>query len=402
MKIRQALSRLIAPSGLVLLVSMVVWNWTPRPQLLRTFLPIWPYLVVGAAVLIGTRYQRSRVLLIVLVVTLIQPQLLSVLTPGLKAFALPVMSVLLPLNALWIAFVPERHLVSFATMLRVVVIAAQGAMIGLLYHFYAAQTTALLRYNPFQSALLPQQVFAPMLPLSVALFAGTGLCLVAALCWRPTVERGALLLMVVSVFLAQRTTGDEAVFYSATAVLILIVALLETSHYMAFRDELTGLGSRRSLNDYLHRLCGQYTLAMVDIDHFKSVNDTYGHDIGDQVLKMVASCLARVKGGGKAFRYGGEEFAVVFAAKQRDQALPHLEALREAIAHADFVLRSQTRPNKKPKNKVRQHKKTHILNVTVSMGVAQHSERKQAADHVIKVADTALYRAKHGGRNRIC
>lgn len=401
----QVISRLIIPSGLVLLLSIGLWNWTPRPELLATFLPVWPYIVLLAALLLGCRYQRSRLLLIVLVLTITSPQLLGFLPPSLADFTLSAVNVLLPLNLLWIACASERHLVSFATLLRVLAVVAQGGIIWLVYHFYAVQSTALLRFNPFQSSLLEtiaQRIYVPLLPLSCALFALTFICFGMALLWRPTIERGAWVVMLASVFLAQRTTADEALFYTATALLVLIVALLETSHSMAFRDELTGLGSRRALNDYLHRLAGHYTLAMVDIDHFKSVNDTYGHDIGDQVLKMVAGYLAKVAVGGKAFRYGGEEFTLVFATKQRDQVLPHLEALRLAIAHAEFALRSKTRPKKKPKNNARKPKKGQVLNVTVSMGVAEHSERKQTADQVIKIADNALYRAKHSGRNRIC
>ncbi|MDY0190727.1 MAG: GGDEF domain-containing protein [Desulfuromonas sp.] len=405
MNIRQALSCLVVPSGLVLVLSVVVWNWTPRPQVLRTFLPIWPYIVLAAALLLGWRYRRSRLLLILALITLIQPQFMHWLAPEFRSFALTAISVLLPLNLLWISFAAERHLLSLATLLRLVIIVAQGGVIWLAYHFYAAQSWAILHFNPVPArwwSLLPPHWLAQLVPLSIVLFAGAIFCLLVALCWRPMVERGALVLMVVSIFVAQRSTGEVALFYTATAILILLVALLETSHSMAFRDELTGLGSRRSMNDYLQRLAGNYTLTMVDIDHFKRVNDTYGHDIGDQVLKMVASCLTKVRGGGKVFRYGGEEFILVFAGKQREQVLPHVEALRMAIERANFTLRSKTRAQKKPTTRTRMSTKSRQLNVTVSMGVAEHSERKQTTDQVIKLADNALYRAKHGGRNRIC
>src|SRR3990170_3279230 len=117
---------------------------------------------------------------------------------------------------------------------------------------------------------------------------------------------------------------------------------------MAFRDELTRLPGRRALNEALQQTGGQYAVAMVDIDHFKKFNDTYGHDVGDQVLKMVASRLDEVTGGGRAFRYGGEEFSVLFAGKTVDEALPHLDLLRATIEPPRFPRRAPSRPRKKP------------------------------------------------------
>ena len=86
---------------------------------------------------------------------------------------------------------------------------------------------------------------------------------------------------------------------------------------MAYDDELTGLPARRALNEALTRLRGVYTVAMVDIDHFKRFNDEHGHDVGDQLLRMVGARVGEVRGGGRAFRYGGEEFAVLFPGSGR-------------------------------------------------------------------------------------
>ena len=99
---------------------------------------------------------------------------------------------------------------------------------------------------------------------------------------------------------------------ASTALLLMVAATLQESFHMAYRDELTGLPGRRALNESLKRAATTYTIAMVDVDHFKRFNDTHGHDTGDDVLKLVASRFARVGDGGRAFRYGGEEFAVVF------------------------------------------------------------------------------------------
>ena len=141
---------------------------------------------------------------------------------------------------------------------------------------------------------------------------------------------------------------------------------------------------------------------MVDVDHFKKVNDTYGHDVGDQVLKMVATSLRRVTGGGRAYRYGGEEFAVIFPGKELDRAVPHLEVLRENIARNSFIVRGKKRPKKKTDSVKKAAPGTKKLQVTVSIGAATRDERNTTPEQLIKAADQALYKAKKGGRNQVC
>ena len=111
------------------------------------------------------------------------------------------------------------------------------------------------------------------------------------------------------------TNPRLATLYAATAACILFTSVIESSYLLAYHDELTTLPSRRAFNDSMQRLQQPYSIAVVDIDHFKKFNDTYGHDTGDQVLRLVASNLARVTGGGRAYRCGGEEFNILFPGK---------------------------------------------------------------------------------------
>jgi diguanylate cyclase (GGDEF)-like protein len=140
---------------------------------------------------------------------------------------------------------------------------------------------------------------------------------------------------------------------------------------------------------------------MVDIDHFKKFNDTYGHAAGDQLLRMVSSKLARMTGGGRAFRYGGEEFAVLFSEKSVEEVLPHLEAVRKNVEEGSFALRGRFRARKKPEKPRPSKGARKEVPVTISIGVAERSSTLARADAVIKAADEALYRAKKGGRNQI-
>jgi diguanylate cyclase (GGDEF)-like protein len=187
---------------------------------------------------------------------------------------------------------------------------------------------------------------------------------------------------------------------------ILMAALLQESHRLAFRDELTGLPGRRALDERLRSLQGRrYTVAMVDVDHFKKFNDSHGHDIGDQVLKLVAARLAEVGGGGTAYRYGGEEFSVLFPGSELDEAFPHLEALRAAVEIYRMAVRGEARPKKAEMGIPRSDATlppARTLSVTVSIGAAQpDGARLRTPAQVVKAADEALYRAKQGGRNKV-
>jgi diguanylate cyclase (GGDEF)-like protein len=228
-----------------------------------------------------------------------------------------------------------------------------------------------------------------------------------------------LLWALAASFLALRFGGVGRIpaAYFAAAAFILSAAVVETSYLLAYHDELTTLPSRRAFNDALLRLVPPYSIAMVDIDHFKRCNDTYGHDTGDQVLRMVATKLARVSGGGQAYRYGGEEFAIVFPGKTTAEVVEHLEELRASIEGSTLRLRGADRRQqvrgpdrrnqrggrKKTGHAIRelsQVSEASVISVTASMGVGTSRGEKAPAE-VVQAADKALYRAKEGGRNRI-
>jgi diguanylate cyclase (GGDEF)-like protein len=213
---------------------------------------------------------------------------------------------------------------------------------------------------------------------------------------------------LVAFFIASTWVADLRIYslFMMTAGALLVTAVLQESHRMAFRDGLTGLPNRRALEEELRALAPPYAVAMVDVDHFKKFNDTYGHDIGDQVLRLVAARLAESSGGGRAFRYGGEEFTVLFKGKRLAEALPHLEAARAAVEAYKMTIRGQDRPKDKKEGSKRRAKEDFartdmILSVTVSIGAAEPGKRMKTPAEVVKGADEALYRAKERGRNQV-
>ena len=196
--------------------------------------------------------------------------------------------------------------------------------------------------------------------------------------------------------------GAYALFMAAGGV-VLVVALLQESHQLAFRDQLTGLPGRRALDERLRSLGERYAIGMVDVDHFKQFNDTHGHDVGDQVLRLVGGRLEQVGGGGIAYRYGGEEFSVLFPDADINEAQAALEAIRSSIERYEMAVRGADRPKVAEEGAKRRGAAPveKVLSVTVSIGLAEPSEKHRTPREVIKAADEALYRAKKAGRNRV-
>jgi diguanylate cyclase (GGDEF)-like protein len=187
------------------------------------------------------------------------------------------------------------------------------------------------------------------------------------------------------------------ILFSLLSSLIAISALVHDAYKMAYVDTLTGVPGRRALEERFLHLGSNYLVAMVDIDFFKKFNDTFGHDIGDDVLKMVAKELSHVKCGGKVYRYGGEEFTILFSRKKREDCVMALEEVRERIFRRGFVIRDQNRPQKPPK-KVDVPAKVKKERLSVSIGAA-HAIKGKTPHEIVKMADDALYKAKESGRN---
>jgi len=196
--------------------------------------------------------------------------------------------------------------------------------------------------------------------------------------------------------------AGEALSFSAAGA-ALCWAVLDSAWRHAHLDELTGLPGRRPLRHLMADISGGCTVGMVDIDFFKKVNDRFGHGVGDQVLKYVASALRQCEGA-RAFRYGGEEFTLVFTRGAFEDHLRAMDELRRSVEKKRFIIRSRTRPLKKPASPAGRPagRAGKSLALTISIGAARSGGRRADADSVLKAADAALYRAKEEGRNRIC
>lgn len=205
---------------------------------------------------------------------------------------------------------------------------------------------------------------------------------------------GVLLMLIAELHFGNKPSSLYV--FGSAALLMCLYAIMQETWRMAYLDELTGLPGRRSLSEKFRKISGLYTVAMLDVDHFKKFNDTYGHDAGDAVLRMIASKMSKVSGGGQPYRYGGEEFSIVFTGKKSQEAVRHLEALREAIASKPFIIRRAGRRDSRAPVKPADNKS---VTVTVSIGFADSGGNKTSPWDVLKLSDKALYRAKGKGRN---
>ncbi|CUX12160.1 PleD family two-component system response regulator [Agrobacterium genomosp. 13] len=168
---------------------------------------------------------------------------------------------------------------------------------------------------------------------------------------------------------------------------------LQHTMELAIVDGLTGLNNRRYLDNHLKILFDRaavrgrpISICMTDIDRFKLVNDTYGHDVGDEVLREFATRIrSTVRGADLACRYGGEEFVVVMPDTPIELAASVAERLRAIVEDKPFYVRSIDRE----------------LSITASLGIATSNAAFGTPDELLKHADRALYEAKHAGRNRV-
>ena len=158
-------------------------------------------------------------------------------------------------------------------------------------------------------------------------------------------------------------------------------------------DELTGLYNRRYFDETLRRelfraerMRASLAVVMIDLDHFKRMNDTYGHEAGDLVLRTVGRCLREgVRRSDIACRYGGEELVLVLPECDAAAARTCAETLRKTISALEL-----------------HHGDAALPQVTASFGIAMWPAHGEDAHTLVQAADRALYAAKHGGRNRVC
>ncbi len=409
---RRTVKSILFPGGPIVLAALLLlgkdWAWL-SPSSINFFY----YAVFVAAAALAWRFHSTRILFSAVVLLLAHRAVeffaqghMVATGPGRIAFE--AIALLVPLNFILLTLFPERGSEDRTL----------GWFLALLFFesvFVAAVARPGLPAPGFLHwSLIPSYHWRVPQPALLLFVVALSLLLVRLVQHHRATDSG-MLWSLVAAWLGFQAGGAGKIgsAYFGTAALVLASSIVENSYSLAYQDELTGLASRRAFNDALLRLKPPYAIAAVDIDHFKRINDTFGHDTGDQVLRLVASKLARVSGGGEAFRVGGEEFTILFPGRTATEATDHLELLRLNIEISSFRIRTgerrkapresdrrtAARKSKKPPAAA-QGVQPGAVSMTVSIGIAE-SQTKLRAEEVIQQADEALYRAKQGGRNRI-
>jgi len=415
---KSTLKALLLPGGALLAAAALLLQTRILP-LPAAAVDFYYFAVFAAGILLAWRFHSSRVFFGLVTLFLTHRTLLffSAGRPvhsGPGRIALEAIALLLPINFVMLSWFRELGLTVAAIFPRLGVLFIQSVFVAVICR--PSETTApsflhpqLIAAQLFHWTRLPQIGWLAFAAALIVLF-------FRFLLYRKPVESG-LLWSLLAAFAALEAGGIGAIAtaYIATGALILTGSIIENSYVLAYHDELTSLPGRRAFNDALLRLKDPYTIAAVDIDHFKAFNDNYGHETGDEVLRMVAAKLARVGGGGLAFRVGGEEFSILFPGERMKEALPHLETLRLEIESSSFRVRKlhdrrraphpgldRRKPSRRKSSQLRSvPRSSGDLSVTVSIGVADPSGRNLEIEQVIQAADKALYRAKKAGRNRV-
>ena len=374
------------------IVIFAIWQSTQItlwPNAWHLLLNYTLYIIVAIGVFISLWLNRIQPFLVLMSIGLLNVLLSYFSMPSemnlAAAVLFPVLSFLLPLNVLLWILLPEKGVrnkrfdVGILSAFIVQAIAIYWLMTDLPLKWIEPLSLRIV-----EGSQIIQLPFASSLMFLLAGF---------VLSFKLRYQRFKVLYHAVLVILLLMAYGLNGFFqpgflawFSLISVAIIILSVIFDSHHIAYTDELTGILGRRALYEAFLGLGRKYSIAMVDIDHFKNFNDSYGHDVGDEVLQRVASILDTVSGG-KAYRYGGEEFALVFAGKTTVEALPELERLRTEIAGEglEFLVKG----------------KAVQTQVKISIGVAENDKNFKTPEAVLKFADEGLYKAKKAGRNRV-
>lgn len=395
----------ILPALIVVLTSLS-FDWLKQAnQVYQAQIQTIPYFAALMAFVLALQYYQTKTFFAALIVLATYVSYWQLLF-GQHSNPLGIywgLSLIFCAQWLWLSFAKPANPLSIKGMITLVVLLLPYIM--LLADNNSYHIGQLIKSTPdaWRQDIVPGVWISP---LALAIYAPT-LALVA---YRSVKENalvsGAMLIILLATLAAliwlQRPLYGVTFFVGSS--LTLVVSLFIESWAQAYRDELTGLASRRALMSRLQNLSGRYSLAVVDVDNFKIFNDRYGHDTGDDVLRIVAQQLMKVGPRNKAYRFGGEEFVILMPGKHLDDGHQLMDQLRKRIANYPVIIRDRVRRPNQDAQGVEQRGVTTVkrtIHITVSIGVAQPDARNLKPASVFKLADEALYRAKGQGRNQV-
>ncbi len=382
-------------SLIFIIISAVAVFFSSEFHFIENYLKLSPQIIYAAAgltFLICLRFNKSRAAFIMalLVLWAFKEKIRFI-------SAIPVNELLFffSFNVLYLASSKERGIISIHGLKKVLFIISQFCII---YYFTVYQPAY---YTQSANSFVKTVQFMMNMQFHFLPFTLIGLAVVKNIFSDKSYEVSTALGISIAFLILTTLNIDLSSLNLLTGFALIFTGILSSIYSTSYTDELTGLPARRAYNEYTASLGAKYAIAMTDIDHFKKFNDTYGHDTGDEVLKLVAKIISSVGGGGKAFRFGGEEFVIVFSGRTKEETLEHLENIREKLQNTPFTVRNRkSRAKYKKTGKKGRSASAATVRITMSIGVSD-SRAEKTAVKIMKKADQALYKAKKTGRNKV-
>lgn len=382
--------------GMDHIVQMTQSNWGIAANM--------PYILLGCALVLCYSFKQGRESMVCIAMLfayfVIQNRLQTPLQTGTTLLELTILATLLPVSFLAVFLFNKEGFDSKATLTYV------ALLLMFIFWSYVTLTYYVVGgFDEWTDSILFIVPSVSKLPLILVLYCIGIVCFLGILVLKKNKIIHAMtysaMVLASATFIFFDVQYISSTMFTLTGLLIIVYST-SASHQLAFTDSLTLIPSRRALDLDLKHMGRKFTIAMLDVDHFKKFNDTYGHDTGDDVLRMVAARIMKTQGGAKVYRFGGEEFTIVFKGKHSEECEEYLEETREAIAQYKMTLRDQdSRPDDNKQGKKQRgnaSSKNKTVSVTASFGVADSRSARNPLE-TIKLADDALYKAKKAGRN---
>jgi diguanylate cyclase (GGDEF)-like protein len=356
------------------------------PKQLFSFLPELFFIMTIIVLAVSWHFNRNQFGFI-LVPLILFFTLINYIDFDNKTLLINIFSLFFPIHLFIFSLFKERGILSLWGVLKIVFVIVELSAVYYIFITYQSDIKILFSLNLFESSLTSWTRLSDV-TLVTTFIIMIVFSLLALFHYQMSYHASFIVITFLSSVAIHFKEAPTSMALAYLSILIISFSvLIKESYRLAFFDQLTELPGRRALIEDMAKLGRSYTLAMIDIDHFKKFNDTYGHDTGDEVLKMVAAKLGDIAGGGKAYRYGGEEFTILFPSKSVADSFVYVDAVRETVATSGFVVR-----NKKSKK---------TIFVNISAGIVEKSSKDKDPMAVMKRADNALYKAKKAGRNKV-
>jgi len=402
----QILSRFLSPVIFLSLATVTLLQLPALPPEPKNLLIQLPYILLAIALVMSVLANQSKELaisvLLIVIYWVIQQFLQTPLSeePANQIFGIT--SIFLPILLLFIVLCPEygwRHpLGAMLVISPLVALGIGAALLSMDSQWLVNTSNTMAVYESPYSLLISAN--------SSIIFLLALISTIVFIIVRNSVIDSCLFGCCVFTFatLAWFNQNHISATLFSFVGLMLVITQIRGLLILGYKDELTQIANRRALQKTAKAIRGDFIVVMADIDHFKKVNDTHGHDMGDDVLKAIASKLWQVELGGRLYRYGGEEFCLVFKNSDIKEVKEEMEKLRKLISEYDMQVRDKKSRPKNSKDGVSKRGATRQksnIRITISMGMAASKKIGGSFNDVMQAADKALYKAKNSGRNQI-